>query len=150
MEIICHFKDMREYGDLVPEAKKTKLGRYHGSYYPIDGFGVTCWAVGAYLVVPEYNKYIEQELTDEQIVEACLEYLNKPPPRKKYQRRVSQPLYGTLSLHRCRSKVPAEENEGNQCYEVLLFTDRRKNKHFWSEGQINYAPRKRKRKKAKK
>jgi hypothetical protein len=144
MEITCHFKDVYEYGNLLPDQKKTKKGRYHGSNFPVDGFGVTQWVICAYLVVPEYNHYISLGLTDKQIVEGCIEHLNKPPARKKYQRRVRKPLYGDLSLYRFKQK---DSEESQEVFEVLFITDQRLNKNFWSEGIRVIAPRKRKKRK---
>ena len=144
MEIACRFKDVLEWGDLIPGETKTKKGRYHGSSFPIDGFGINKWVVCAYLIVPEYSHYIALGLTDEQIIEGCLVHLNKPPARKKYQRRVRKPLYGDLGLYQFKHKASEEEQE---VFEVCLTTDQRKNRNFWSEGIRVIAPRKRKKRK---
>lgn len=149
VEIDCHFIESREYGDLIPgwNDNVLKKGRYHGSSFAVDGFGIDRWVVCAKLVANNYNHYVTVGLTDEQIVEGCIEYLNKPPPRKKYQRRAKKPLYGELSLHQFVKK----ENEQGAYFEVLLVTDQRKNKHFWSEGQASVCvPAKLRRKKRKK
>ena len=55
MEIVCNFKDVREWGDLYPDETKTKKGRYHGSSFPIPGFGINQWVVCGYLEIPEYQ-----------------------------------------------------------------------------------------------
>ena len=143
MEIACSLKETHEYGRLLPEQKKKKKGRYHGSFFAVDGFGINCWVVGVYIIIDDYEHYSNSGHTDEQIAQGCVDYLNKPPVRKKYQRRVSKPLYGKLEIYRADYK----ESEDGDYFEALLITDERKNKHFWSEGQRIIAPRKRKKRK---
>jgi hypothetical protein len=144
MEIACHFKDIREWGELYPDETKTRKGRYHGSSFAVPGFGVTQWVVCGYLIVPEYEHYVTLGLSEQQVIEGCIEYLNKPPPRKKYQRRVRKPLYGDLKLYQFK---PKQQTENEQVFDVLLITDQRINKNFWGEGPRIIAPRKRKKRK---
>mgnify|MGYP003122089735 FL=1 len=147
MEIVCHFKDIREWGDLYPDETKTKKGRYHGSSFPIPGFGINQWVVCGYLVVPEYDHYASLGLTDEQVLEGCLAYLNKPPPRKKYQRRVRKPLYGDLKPYHFKDQ--STDSEEQKVFSIIFITDQRKNRNFWGEGPRIIAPRKRRKKKKK-
>ena len=149
MDITCQFIDAREYGDLLPGQTETKKGRYHGSSFPVDGFGVDRWVVGAKIVVDDYEHFVGLGYSDDQIMQGCIDYLNTPPPRKKYQRRIKKPLYGQLGIYRYYKK---EKTEGVY-FEVLFTTDQRKNKHFWSEGQTSLyvsAKMRRKRRKRKK
>ena len=130
--IECSLRDQKEYGKLLPDwgTGKTKKGRYHGSSFAVEGFGFSCWAIGVYINV-EHSRYTEDGMTDEQVLEGCVEYLNQPPPRKKYQKKKPQPRYGILSPY--RGKVI--ERDGKKTLSALLITESRKNKLFWSEGK---------------
>ncbi len=136
MKVIeCSLRDQKEYGKMMPDwnSKKTKKGRYHGSYFAVEGFGYSCWAIGVYINV-SHSKYIEEGMTDEQVLEGCVEYLNQPPPRKKYQRRKSVPLYGKLKPGQFRLR----QDDSGEYIEAILFTDQRKNKLLWGSGQTEF------------
>jgi len=64
-------------------------------------------------------------------VEGCVEYLNQPPERKKYEKKNLVPPYGTLSLYQYTFK---KDHVGRDYIEVLLITDQKKNKNFWGKG----------------
>ena len=133
--IECSLRDQREYGSLLPDWSegKTKKGRYHGSSFAVEGFGFSCWAIGVYIDV-EHSRHIEEGLTDEEILKGCVEYLNKPPPRKKYQKRKSVPLYGKLTPGQFRLK----QDESGEYIEAILFTDQRKNRLMWGSGPTEF------------
>ena len=133
--IECSLRDQKEYGKLLPDwgTGKTKKGRYHGSSFAVEGFGFSCWAIGVYINV-EHSRYVEEGMTEAQVVEGCVEYLNQPPPRKKYQRRKSVPLYGKLTTGEFRLK----SDEDGEYIEAILFTDQRKNKLLWGSGQTEF------------
>ena len=133
-EIECDLREVAEfyeYGDTPEEKKK---GRYHGSmFWSIKGFGKKRWVVGAYLDV-DYIPYLKQGLEKGEIVQLCLNHLNKPPKRKKFQKKTERPLYGSLESYSYRFGVGDGTANGNRFIEVLLITDQRKNKNFWGEG----------------
>lgn len=122
----------------MQESKETKSGRYSQTNFNIPGYGFTSWVVVGYLKV-DYNKYLLQNYTEEDVVTKCAEYLSKPPPRKKYQKRESKPLYGTLTPlpapWRGPGKFSLKKRPGfDDQLIVEMVTDQRKNNNFWGEG----------------
>ena len=74
-----------------------------------------------------FDEYEQQGLTTEQVLEGCVNFLSLAPPRKKYAKKQTKPLYGKLKLHKvCKIR----ENTA----QVLLITDKQKSKYFWGEG----------------
>lgn len=125
MEIPCKWKPIEEFS-LRNEEKK--YGRYHGSmFWNVKGFGLKRWVVGGYLEV-DYEELKSDGLTEKEIVEGCLAYLNRPPPRQKFQRKEGKPLYGCLEYY--KHKITPDG------IEVLVITNERKNRRFWSEGAV--------------
>jgi len=138
LEIPCSLHPTREYGEVLPNwnPDKTKFGRYHGSMFAFKGCGKTKWVVGVYIDA-NVDEQIEEGHTAEQIVAGCIEYLNKPPPRKKYARRQPRPLYGNLDKmpiqwRLIKKAFPQEEEK--TYIQALIVTDRSKNRLFWGEG----------------
>jgi len=131
-EIECDLRDVAEFYEYAAAPEERKKGRYHGSmFWSIRGFGRKKWVVGAYLDV-DYTPYIEQGLEKEEIIQLCLNHLNSPPKRKKFQKKTESPLYGNLEIYSYKFRV---SKSGNQFIEALLVTDQRKNKNFWGEGE---------------
>ena len=139
--IECVLRSQEEYHNVLPGYNtKKKLGRYHGSNFNFKTFGTIHWVIGVYINV-DHSKYLEEGLTEEGVMRGCIEYLNQPPPRKKYQKKISVPLYGRFK------KLPhhyqfGEDDEGT-FIEALLITDQRKNKKFWGAGGVGRTKRKR-------
>lgn len=130
--IECTLRSIEEYHHVLPgRDKKTKLGRYHGSSFNFKTFGTTRWVVGVYINV-NYNKYLVEGASEEDVVESCIEYLNIPPPRKKYQKKKPKSLYGNIEK-KPLSYHFKEDDEGTYI-EALLIVDQRKNKLFWGAG----------------
>lgn len=128
-EITCELKDIAEYSE--NQRGDVKKGRYHGSmFWDVKGFGSRRWVVGAYLDV-DYASYMKYGMGKDEIIQACLNHLNRAPPRKKFQKTTKKPLYGDLEVYRGTLKV---DDRGKPFIEVLLITNQRKNKNFWSEG----------------
>lgn len=122
--------------DLLPIAgteypDKFKFGRYHGNcFWDITGFGSKKWVVGAYINLEDQNLFDDGD-TAEDLAKACVEYLNQPPPRKKYAKRTPKPKYGTLEVYRAKFV-----DKGNKRYiSTLLVVDSSKNKLFWGKGR---------------
>ena len=128
MEIACKWKPVCEYGFSDEEDKKE--GRYHGSmFWDVKGFGSKRWVVAGHLDLgPELREQLSLGVPEKELVEACLQFLNQPPPRKKFQRKNSKPLYGHLEYYRHKVKKDS--------IEVLVITDQKKNARFWSEGTV--------------
>ena len=109
---------------------KTKMGRYHGSmFWDIPGYASKKWVVGARILVEDS---VPADTTNEDLVEGCIEYINQPPPRKKYQKKKPQPRFGELELY--SAKVKREEDK--IFITALLVTNDRRNKNFWGKGTL--------------
>lgn len=112
---------------------ETKSGRYLKSMFPeVDGYGDSRWVVGCYVEFEDPD--ILEKVPEKELIQGCLEQLNEVPPRKKFERRRTSSLYGTLELLSYKLK----EADGNPFIEMLLITDEQKNEHFWGEG-ISFA-----------
>lgn len=118
------------------EGEGERCGRYTQSTHQIKGFGVSKWVVAGYLEV-DYQKYIDEGMTLDEVAKGCAEYLSVPPPRKKYQKKPSRPLYGSLTALPApwlgKERVSVKAYKDNQLI-VEFVTDERKNKNFWYEG----------------
>lgn len=129
MEIECSLK---EFGPYEPsfsyEGERKKLGRYEGGMMPSKGFGDMKWSIAARIVMPKSLKEFKEQdgLTEEQVVAACIKYLNKKPYRKR------KLPYGNLA---CRHFI-FHENE----ISVSLMTNDQNNKNFWGRGTIKTGP----------
>ena len=136
MKIECELIPRSEYEalKLPSQAKKRKkLGRYHGSYFwEVEGFGSKSWVVMVDLVPDNLQDLISEGHSIDEIVEGCVNYLNELPIRKRKTKKKKKPLYGTLKPFRVELR---EEGDKNYLF-AMLITDQRKNKHFWSEGNI--------------
>lgn len=131
-EIECKLLKLSEFSVLGSEQDEKKDGRYHSSmFWSVPRYGKKRWVIGAYIDV-EYNNYLFEGHTEEQVVEACIRYLNKPPSREKFKRRIKTPLYGNLDPEPAHFKF--REKNGKPVIEVTLVTDKRKNKRLWGEG----------------
>jgi len=109
---------------------RTKRGRYHGSmFWNMPGFASKRWVIAAHIKVDDP---MPKSIPDEEIIEGCMEYLNTPPPRKKFQRRVRDPKYGSLQMH--EGKVVRKED--GVYISALLITQDRNSKHFWGKGFV--------------
>ena len=75
---------------------------------------------------------IPSSIEDEDLIDGCMEFLNTPPPRKKFQRRIRKPKYGNLELH---SAKVVRKDEGVYI-SALLITEERNSKHFWGRGFV--------------
>ena len=127
--IKCDLRKIKEH-ELLSGGDKRKLGRYHGSmFWDIPGFGKKKWVVAARIDLLED---LPGDTTDSDILEQCVRYLNAPPPRKKFQRRVVKPKYGSLELY---SGKIIRKGEGIYI-SALLVTDQRSSKHFWGRGIV--------------
>ena len=132
--IPCSFLARSQYAGILPnyEPDLLRQGTYHSSmFFDVEQFGVKRWVVGTYIDV-DYEAYLEQGLTIEEVLAGCIIFLNQPPPRKKYQRRLKNPLYGNLDPMPYRHGL--KEIDGKKYIWALLVTDKRKCRYFWSEG----------------
>jgi hypothetical protein len=121
--------------DIAATGTEIRKGRYHGSnFWDLDGFARDRWVVGAYIDF-EYEDQLAQSppwVSEEDIVKECVEFLNQPPERQKYEKKHSAPLYGNLDVYQYTFK---RDDHGRDYIEVLLTTDQPKNKYFWGKGK---------------
>lgn len=129
--ISCDLMSIYEHEGISKFSKgKTKKGRYHGSmFWNLPGFASKKWVVAARIQISDH---VPASIDDQDLIEGCMEYLNTPPPRKKFQRRTKKPKYGNLELH--RGKVV--RNKRGLYISVLLITEERNSKHFWGKGFV--------------
>ena len=126
----CSFIPMSEYESLGHLEAKTKSGRYHGSmFWDIPGFASKKWVVAARILVEDE---VPENTSDNELIEGCVDYINQPPPRKKYQKKKPVPKFGKLELYKAQIK----KEEDKILILALLVTNDRKNKHFWGRGII--------------
>ena len=132
-EIHCHFQKRKQWMlSNIEEEEKPRSGSYHGSmFWEVPEFGKKYWVVVCNIVV-DWRKYLEQGYTEEEIFKGCIKFLNKPPERKKFQRRVRKSLYGNLCY--VPVKTMFKDKEGESILQALIVTDKRRCKQFWSEG----------------
>ena len=136
-EFKCSFQEMHEFMSLkfssTEDKRETRFARYHGSnFWKIQGFGVSRWVIGGYLQV-NWRELMEKGHSIEDIFRGCVKHLNKPPERRKFQRRITKPLFGILQPEAI--KISPREKNGRQVLEVLAVTNKRKSKYVWGEGQ---------------
>jgi len=81
----------------------------------------------------DFSLCTDKEMSEREVVEGCINYLNLAPPRKKYAKREPKPPYGKLELYRYYVKEQDPLTKKTRV-QVLLLTDQRKNKNFWREG----------------
>ena len=132
--IECKLRELKEFHSALTNygSKKTKRGLYSNSnFFSIKEYGRGKWVVVVRIDV-DHETYLSEGFTEEKIINDCINYLNQPPPRKKYAKKTPKPLYGELTPHKALFK---KDEEG--CYiEAYLTTDQRKNKNFWGEGKV--------------
>ena len=90
---------------------------------PVKGFGKTIWSVVAYVDV-DYDTLRAEGLADKEIIEGCINFLNKP-----LTKRHRKPRYGKLSLN----WFNILEDKG--VISTCLLIDQYNNKNFWGKGQ---------------
>ena len=133
LEIECQMLKLPEFSVLKNPDSELKDGRYFASQaWDVKDFGRKKWVIGGYIDV-NYRVYLEAGFLEEEIVEACIRHLNKPPLWKKYQRRLKNPLYGNSDASPRSFKFRIKEEK--PVIEVSLVTDKRKNSRLWGEGQ---------------
>tara|TARA_Y100000296_G_C5108452_1_gene223839 strand:- start:99 stop:536 length:438 start_codon:yes stop_codon:yes gene_type:complete len=129
--IECKLREFAEFHSVLPSYsdKKTRKGFYSHTVVPIRGLGRDKWLVIVHIDV-DYGQYIDEGVSEKDIYCRCVDFLNQPPPRKKYAKKKPKPLYGQLTLYKAKLK----EDEGGKYIEAELTTDQKKNKNFWREG----------------
>tara|TARA_Y100000034_G_C6812161_1_gene365045 strand:+ start:34 stop:468 length:435 start_codon:yes stop_codon:yes gene_type:complete len=128
--IECSFREFHEFGSVIASSSnKRRKGFYSHSVIPVSGLGRDKWLIIVHIDI-NYQKHLHKGLSEKQIFQRCIEFLNQPPPRKKYAKKKPKPLYGHLTPYKAKFK----EDENGQFIEAEIMTDQRKNKNFWREG----------------
>lgn len=128
----CELLPMSEYLSIPSEKKK--FGRYHATnFWDVKGYGKKKWVVSVRIKVQDPGEVAG--LTDREVLEGCLNFLNTPPPRKKYARKDPEPKYGNLSLYKGKSINLGDSEKESKVYSVLVLVEKQKNKYFWSRGK---------------
>tara|TARA_R110001583_G_scaffold15480_13_gene63639 strand:- start:1206 stop:1601 length:396 start_codon:yes stop_codon:yes gene_type:complete len=127
--IKCDLREIKEH-ELLSIDDKRKFGRYHGSmFWDLPGFGKKKWVIAARI---DFLENLPTNVTDSVILDQCVRFLNTPPPRKKFQRRIAKPKYGSLELY--SGKIIRKEED--TYISALLVTDQRNSKLFWGRGIV--------------
>jgi len=116
-----------------------KRGRYISSVFPVEGYGTKKWVIGCYI---DLDKDVAED-QEQETVEKILAILNRPPKRKRFERKRLSPLYGNLEVFSAKFKKDAD---GNPYVEMMLVTDDQSNENFWGKGvqMLQTKPRRRK------
>ncbi len=124
MEIPCQFQAVPRWYELFEESSDVmKFGYYDSTNLPTPGLESDTWAIDANIITEEpLSVYVEAGHTHQEIAEACVEYLNKPPTK-----RARKPRFGKLRLRYCNVLSDGRIS-------ASLLTSDRKNKHFWGRG----------------
>jgi hypothetical protein len=126
MEIACKFKELGELEPAIPAMAddRKKLGKYSRSSLNVEGFGYKKWAIVAYIIPDEpIQEYLSDGLTEQQIVDGCIKFLNKPPTKRSRKSRYGNLECGYFNFH-------------GEMISVSLILDQRNNKYFWGTGQL--------------
>jgi len=129
-EIECSFVKIPQYSHVKSDDYRD--GRYSASPANVRGLGSKQWVILAYLKT-DFQMLKEQKKTDEEIIQGCLNYLNNPEERKKYQKKEPTPKYGYLTL--VSKEIKFIEKNGEKVAVVELATNERTNENFWGEGE---------------
>jgi hypothetical protein len=124
--IECSLMPIDQYSHAPTEEKR--YGRYAQSTYSLSSFGKNSYIVVAYIDV-DVEKYREQNISDEQIVKGCMEFLNKSPEESKKKKESKKP-YGNLQLYNYK----IINKFGKNIIAIELVTDSRTNDKFWGTG----------------
>ena len=123
IELECSFEEVKEWFHLEEqESSKKKCGYYSQACLPVKGYGTSVWSIVAYIRV-DFQRYRAEGLTDEQIIQGCVNYLNKPPTRRHRKSR-----YGKMSANSYKFL------EDRGLISASLLIDQRNNKNFWGKG----------------
>ena len=130
--IVCKFLGIKEWRYSSAADSPVRYGRYHSSHFHnVERWGSRQWVVGTYIVV-DYESLRGEGKSNDEIIQGCIKFLNQPPVRRKFQRKVGKSAYGNLQ------QIPVSYSfinvDGQDCISALIATDKRRSKKFWGEG----------------
>jgi hypothetical protein len=129
MEIPCSFESVPLWYGIFSN-DDTKMGRYTAGALNVKGLGYDKWALVANIILKKpIQEYIDDGMSEDEIMAACLNFLNKPPTK-----RARKLKYGQLE---CRYFNVLENK-----ISASLTTTERNSKYFWGRGAKLQEPRK--------
>lgn len=148
--IKCKFQEIVENRSIKCDQTKVKYGSYLHSWYPyIKDYGRRKWCIGVRIDVKNLDELLKEDMTVEEILTGCVEYLNIIEQPKRGRRRKNPP-YGNLEVYytkipswerekkrggrKEKARVKIREKDGVNYLSAILIIDQIKNKHFWSSG----------------
>tara|TARA_Y100001938_G_scaffold135318_1_gene196835 strand:- start:1300 stop:1740 length:441 start_codon:yes stop_codon:yes gene_type:complete len=144
MTLKCKLREIPKSSFSANALSPKKFGRYLKSVFPsVPGYGESRWVVGCYVDF-DYHAAMKR-MSEEEMISELVEYLNRVPPREKFQRKPTSSLYGNLELFSYKLK----DNNGKPFIEMLLITDDPKNDNFWGEGAVHVGSKRPRRRHAK-
>lgn len=131
--IECEFVPVSQHSLINDNNSPKKLGLYSSCRYSnVEDLNFKKWVVLAYLKA-DFNKYREKGLTNPQILQRCINYLNAVEPRKKYAKKDPEPKYGKLELF--KEDIKFINKMDHECAILIFTTNQRKCEYFWGEGE---------------
>lgn len=131
--IPCEFVPITQYSLISDDSAPKKLGLYSSSrYHNIEGLNYDKWIVLAYLKA-DFDKYRKEGLSNKDIIQRCVNFLNATEPRKKYAKKDPVPKYGKIKLF--KDEIGFTSKMGFECAILAFTTDQRKCDFFWGEGE---------------
>jgi hypothetical protein len=131
-EIECSLVQIPQYSHVTDLSAGLKHGRYSSSDHKLTDFKIKKWVVLTYLKA-DFSKYRILKMNDREIIQRCLNYLNRPEDRKKYQKKDPTPKFGKLELF--SDNIKFTNKFGYECAILELSIDERTNENFWGEGE---------------
>lgn len=128
-EIECELMPIKSISSIEGEGER--YGRYSSSMYSMSKFNLKGWVVISYLKA-DFEQYRKQKLSNEEILQRCVNYLNRVE-RKKYQKKDASRKYGYLKIYD-PNMVKFITKFGCEVACIELVTDDRKNENFFGEG----------------
>ena len=130
LEFNCKLMRVPDLSPVSSGNSRKKFGKYHGScFWDVPNFGSKKWVIGVYIDVED--KSVMSKYTIDEVLEGCVNFLNRPPPRKKYAKREPKPLFGSLEMYKAKMVV----RNGVKVLSALLITDQKKNRLLWGKGR---------------
>lgn len=125
--IECSLMPIDQYSHTPAEEKR--YGRYAQSTYSLSSYGKNSFVVLAYIET-DLKKYRAQNISDDQIVKSCVEFLNTPIEEGKGKKKDQKRPYGNLQLY----NYNIINKQGRDIIAIELVTDSKSSDKFWGTG----------------
>ena len=112
---------------------RVKHGMYSSSiYHNVKGFGKKAWVVIVNIDL-DYERYVSEGKSLEEIARGCVEYLNTPLKSKYGKKRKRKLPYGEFREEPYRANL--REKDGKKFIQALLVVNNRSRRCFWGSGE---------------